>query len=281
MSKVFISTSCVAKDHIIDSVNTLSKITQYIELSGGSKHQSDSLGLLKAAQVKSELTFLLHSYFPPPKSDFVLNFADSSAETRDFICSSMKYVKGLRVPYFSVHAGYKHTFIFENELLIKGKDHFLSGDIANNIRWFRQAFPDIPLALENLYPNDRNLDSCFATSVAEIEQILNYDVGVLLLLDLGHLKISANLLGFDFNDAVDYLFSRYSQRIVELHLSENESVYDDHDIISKHSGQYSILKKHRETIIGNNINLTIEARGKDLVILQESYNLVRSIFEEE
>lgn len=281
MSNVFISTSCVTNEHIVDSVRALSKITRYIELSGGSRYQCDSLDLLKEAQDKSGIEFLLHSYFPPPNSDFVLNFADSSLETRDFISESIRYVRELKVPYFSVHAGYKQSFIFENELLINGKNHFSLKDIATNIKWFSQTFPEIPLALENLYPNNRNPDSCFATSVNEIELILNFDDNLLFLLDLGHLKISANLLDFDFNDAVDYLFSKYSHRIVELHLSENDSVYDDHNSITEHSRQFNVLQKYKEIILNNSINLTIEARGKDLALLQESYNLVRSIFKEE
>lgn len=281
MSKVFISTSCVKSEHIIDSVGVISGLTHHIELSGGTKFQPNSLECLKLAQGESGLEYLLHSYFPPPESDFVLNFADGSSVTRNFISESMRYVQELRIPYFSVHAGYKQSFTFKNELLINGRDRFLLEDIGNNVAWFRQTFPNTPLALENLYPNDKNHDSCFATSADEIEKILEFDHSLLLLLDLGHLKISANLLDFDFNDAVGYLFSRFSQRIVELHLSENESIYDDHDIISEHSDQYSILNKHRETIIRNNINLTIEARGKNLAVLQESYDLVRSIFEEE
>ena len=281
MTKVYISTSCVSYKHAIDSVIALTGTTKLIELSGGTKYQSDSLTLLKTAKEGLCLGFLLHSYFPPPKSDFVLNFADCSTGTHDFICTSMRYVSELCIPYFSVHAGYKQSFTFSNELLINGNGRFSLEDIGQNIAWFRQKFPETPLALENLYPNNLNLDSCFATTVAEIEQILNYDSNLLLLLDLGHLKISANLLDFDFNDAVDYLFFRYAQRIVEVHLSENEAVYDDHNIITKDSEQYCLLQKHKETILRNNTNLTIEARGKDFAMLQDSYNLVKSLFEEE
>ena len=280
MSKVFISTSCVNHKHVIDSVRALAEITNFIELSGGSEYQCDSLSLLKTVKEELGLDFLLHSYFPPPKTAFVLNFADCSKDTRDFICMSMKYLDELSIPYFSVHAGYKQSFAFNNELLINGNGRFLIDDIGKNIAWFRQKFPDTPLALENLYPNNRNPDTCFATTVSEIEQILSFDEQVLLLLDLGHLKISANLLQFNFFEAVDLLFSRYGKRIVEIHLSENESIYDDHDVITEFSDQYRLLQKYKEAIIGNSINLTIEARGKDFDTLQKSYNLVRSILEE-
>lgn len=280
MSKVFISTSCVNNEHVIDSVKVLAGMTSFIELSGGTRYQAYSLVLLKAAKEELGLDFLLHSYFPPPLSNFVLNFADCSQNTRNFICKSIQYVDELFIPYYSVHSGYKQSFNFENELLVNGNGRFTLEDIGENIAWFRQQFPEIPLALENLYPNNRNPDTCFATSVAEIEQILSFDEGLLLLLDFGHLKISANFLDFDFNDAVDYLLTNYAQRIVEIHLSENKSINDDHDLITEDSDQYVMLLKHREAILKNNINLTVEARGKDIAALHKSYTLVRSLFEE-
>lgn len=280
MIKVFLSTSCVKCNHVIDSVRVLAGITKNIELSGGTKHQPDSFALLKSVKEELGLDFLLHSYFPPPESDFILNFADVSLKTRDFICASVQFVDGLATPYYSVHAGYKRSFSFENELLVNGNGHYSLDGIAKNIEWFRQKFPDTPLALENLYPNNRNLDSCFATSVAEIEQILNFDDQVFLLLDFGHLKISAHLLNFDFFDAVELLFSKYGNRIVELHLSENNSVFDCHDILTETSDQFVLLQKYREAIVKNNINLTLEARGKDLAKIQKNYNLIRSLFEE-
>jgi len=68
MSKVFISTSCVSNDHIIDSVGTLSSMTKYIELSGDSSFKSDSLELLKAAITESVPELITARLFSSAKS---------------------------------------------------------------------------------------------------------------------------------------------------------------------------------------------------------------------
>lgn len=117
---------------------------------------------------------------------------------------------------------------------------------------------------EIFIPTTERLIDVSQHQFSEIKQILFFDNSFLLLLDLEHLKIFTNHFEFDFCDAVEYLFFRYAQRIVEVHPSENESVYDDHGIITEHSDQYGILMKYRETILRNNINLTIEAGAKIL-----------------
>lgn len=64
------------------------------------------------------------------------------------------------------------------------------------------------------------------------------------LLDLGHLKVSAQLMGFQFTPAVNSLFNRYDNRIVELHLSENNGIIDDHLPISAGSIQYALSREN-------------------------------------
>jgi hypothetical protein len=281
MSRVYLSTSCIKSDRIDDAVRRLASITRHIELSGGSRYRAGSLALLRSAKAELGLDFLLHGYFPPPPTDFVLNFADGSAATRQFVARAIRHLLALEVPYYSVHAGFKQNFRFEGELLVDGEGSFCLDDIGANLRWFRRGFPQVPLAIENLYPNNGNVDSCFATTVEEIDRILDYDGQTLLLLDLGHLQISAHHLGFDWQAAANDLISRHAGRIVEIHLTENAGVHDDHDLISAGSPQYHWLQQHKETMARYHIRLTIEARGKDLAALAGSYALVRSIIEEE
>lgn len=281
MTRVYLSSSCVATNDVVYAIQLLSTITSHIELSGGSRHQSGGRESCEKLRETLMLHYLLHNYFPPPPVDFVLNFADDSSSTRAFVRKAVTWIKALDVPYYSIHAGYKKNFNFKNELLVNGNGGFSVEGIGRNILWFKESFPEVPLAIENLYPNNANLDSCFATSVAEIEYILGLDPTILLLLDLGHLKISGHYLGFDFSDAVDFLFSRYPKRIRELHISENANVIDDHGLITPNSDQYRILSKHKHTIIRNGINVTIEARNAELLELRRSYDLIRSLFWEE
>jgi len=64
-----------------------------------------------------------------------------------------------------------------------------------------------------------------------------------LLLDLGHLKISANAFGFDWINAAKTILQNYPDRIREIHLSENGGVFDEHLPVFEDSAQISILRE--------------------------------------
>lgn len=272
---LFISSACVKSNNILDSIEKLQVITKNIELSGGSKESNglfESITNLKAAK---DFNFLVHNYFPPPRENFVLNFADTSLKTRDFINQSMKYVNSLDIPYYSVHAGFKRDFDIKNEILVDGVSSFKVENIKENISWYYDNF-DKKIALENLYPNGQR-DTCFGAHIDEIETILDFDSRVYLLLDLGHLKVASRSYGFNYLEAVTLLFEKYSDRILEIHLSENNGLLDDHNIIHTDSIQYMLVDKYKKLIKENNINLTIEARGFSLDELEICYNSLKKI----
>jgi len=274
---LYISTSALKRKSIIDSVNDLLKITSNIELSGGTQYQKNLLESLVALKKSKKINFILHSYFPPPKDSFVLNFADESEKTRNFITLAMKYIKALDIDYYSIHSGFKQRYKFDNELLIDGESSFKKKSILNNINWFYTLYPKYKIALENLFPNNKNLNCCFMMSIDSISEILDSDKRIYLLLDLGHLKISSNYFKFDYLDAVDILFSKYSHRILEIHLSENSGLKDEHLDITKESTQCLVIEKYRDLINKNRINVVIESRINDLDKLKTSYYLFKSI----
>ena len=275
---LYISSSSIKNDNIIDSINELQSITSNIELSGGTKKQTDTLNKILSLHKKDELNLLVHSYFPPPANDFVLNFADISNRTRAFIKDSMMYVQKFKISYYSIHAGFKKDFNINNEILEDGKGFFSLENIKKSIDWFYNNYSE-KLALENLYPNGQN-ETCFASSIDEITELLDLDERVYLLLDLGHLKISSRFYKFNYLEAVNLLFNKYSDRILEIHLSENNGMEDNHYIIQSDSIQYMILEKFRKNIIDNNINLVIEARGYSIQELNQCYNLLNKIIGE-
>lgn len=275
---LYISSASIKNNSIFETINQLKTITNNIELSGGTKIQEDMLENISKLKNK-KFNFLVHSYFPPPINDFVLNFADTSKKTRAFITESMKYVKELDISYYSVHAGFKRDFKIKNELLIDGKSSFLMENIINNISWFCDSYTE-KIALENLFPNGQK-ETCFVSHINEIVELLELDRRVFLLLDLGHLKISSRFYKFNYLEAVNLLFNKYSDRILEIHLSENNGMEDNHYIIQSDSIQYMILEKFRKNIIDNNINLVIEARGYSIEELNQCYDLLNKIKGEE
>ncbi len=275
---VYISSACIKNKNILDSIKELMKITNNIELSGGTLYQEDLLQELKNIKKEYEVNFLLHSYFPPPRDNFILNFADKSIKTKNFIEKSMNYVKELNINYYSVHSGFKKTFKFNNEILVDGKNNFIEESIFDNIKWFYNNYPNYKIALENLFPNGDNKNCCFMMSLSDIISVLDKNKKIYLLFDLGHLKVSAKYFNFDYMDAVDLIFSKYSNRILEIHLSENRGLKDEHLEVLSNSLQYEIVKKYKNLILENSINLVIESRINNIDILRESYSLFNKIF---
>lgn len=276
--KLFLSTSCVRTGNLVEDVREIFEITGNIELSGGSRYDPHLLKGLKRIKNERNINFLVHSYFPPPENDFILNFANTSDVTRGFIRKAMEYIRGLQIDYYSVHSGCKRDFDFENELFSnpKGKRYTLRG-IYENIEWFRNEFPDIKLALENSYPNNNLKESSFLTHIEEIFEVLECNKEIYLLLDLGHLKVSSVVLGFDYSVAVQILLDTYIDRVLEIHLSENEGLCDDHNLIHSDSLQYKMIKENVKSILQREINVTIEARNQPFEDVRECYLLIEEI----
>ncbi len=272
---LFLSSRCVKRENIIEAVEELSEISPHIELSGGSQYDSNLFNRLIEIKKKRDINFLVHGYFPPPNENFILNFADTGEKTREFIRETMRFVRALDIDYYSIHAGFKRDFELDSELLInpKGKYYTLEG-LCKNIEWFNREFPNTKLALENLYPNNMNKETCFFMHIDEIVEFLKMYKNTYLLLDLGHLKISAKLLGFDYFDAVNLLFEKYASRILEIHLSENNARYDDHFMIYSDSIQHMIVKKYAHIIDKNRINVVIESRDSSMEELFECYSII-------
>lgn len=263
-------------ENIVEDIMEISEITGNIELSGGSQQEPYLLGNLKKIKEEKDISFLIHNYFPPPKNHILLNIANTDDVTRGFIKETMEYVRGLEIDYYSIHSGYTRDLYFENELWSPdpmGKQYTLDG-IYENVEWFRKEFPETKLALENMNPSNNNEENIFFCHIDRIIDILENNKEIYLLLDLGHLKISSVILDFDFHAAAKILFDTYIDRILEIHLSENEGLYDDHNLILSDSLQYKMIKENAESIIRREINVTLEARGQSLEDLQECYLLI-------
>ncbi|MEK6791514.1 MAG: hypothetical protein AABY45_07440 [Deltaproteobacteria bacterium] len=274
---VYVSTASVQTDDAAQAVSALSTSgILSIELSGGGAHDAGLLEKLMALKREKGIVFLVHGYFPPPPEHFILNFADTGARTRQFITGSLGFVSALDAPYYSIHAGFRKEFTFNNELLYetKGAPCFSLSGIDENISWFKVVNPGTRLVIENLYPNNKNIEACFLMHIGEITSFIAGRPDVELLLDLGHLNVSATLLGFNFQSAVDRLFTDYAGRIAEIHLSENHGDTDDHLLLCKDSRQLGIVRETAKIIRENGVRLTIEGRGAKMKDVLKSYALV-------
>lgn len=276
-ANIYISTSAIKGADVINAINDLLSISGNIELSGGSAYNRNLLEKLIALKNEESVNFLLHGYFPPPEKHFLLNFADTGERTKDFIRTSMTYVKALDIPYYSIHAGFKKDFVAdENELLSEadGARAYALDDMMKNIEWFSNEFNDARIVIENMYPNNMNTDCAYHMHIDDIISFyLNFPEAYLLL-DLGHLNISAGMMDFNFLDALDELFTGFSRNILEIHLSDNDGRDDLHRLIFPGSVQHEVIKRYASLINENGINLTLEARDFTVSQLSECYRLI-------
>jgi sugar phosphate isomerase/epimerase len=210
-----------------------------IEFSSGMPYSSN----LMDQYLNADIPRMLHNYFPPPEKPFVLNLAskDESIHKKSIQhCKQGLFLaKKTNGPYYSAHAGFcgdpkpeelGHTIKFDpnfdRELywqnFIQAIGEIL--DYANEL--------DVDFLIENnvcakfnVVGANRNPLLC-----ADPEEIKKLFTDIKhprlgLLLDTGHLQVSANTLEFDKYEAVQEMTSL----IKGIHHSENNGVVDNNE----------------------------------------------------
>ena len=187
-------------------------------------------------------TFLVHNYFPPFAGDLVLNLAspDKAIETESltFVLDALELCSRLGVPFYSLHSGFLTDPIgFDGTSYIlpppgprevgEANERFLE-NVATVLE--RAAELGLSLLLENsvctqelagklLLMHEEEFVSFFETLAAP---------NLRLLLDTGHLSVTATTLGFDPVHFVDVV-----EPFVEaFHAHENDGDADLHRPVS-------------------------------------------------
>jgi sugar phosphate isomerase/epimerase len=255
--RIYISSSCSRKRSVFDAVEELAQAGfSHIELSGGNDFDGYSQVALLEMRQKLGLTFLVHNYFPPQPETFVLNMASSDKATRSrclrLVREALALSAALGQTHYGVHAGYSR----EMSLSRDQDGVFVGSEAIAAPRLAQEAFievilaelpAELCLAVENAFPrpDDPHL-SLMATPediLYFLERFSNPTAG--LLLDLGHLGVSAHILQFDKYAFLRNLVSRFGSRILELHLSTHTGNRDTHSITRPDSPDVTFLMKHR------------------------------------
>lgn len=281
---IYISTSSIKANKISTAIKTLVNYGfKNIELSGGTKYYDRLEDDLLDLQKKYDLNYLIHNYFPPPKEDFVLNLASLDDEiytkSAQHIFHAIALCQKLNTKIFGFHAGYYLDFstkeigkkIKKRSLFYKNKsaDRFYEG-----VRSIQKSADSITIYIENNVLSEKNLFTfsnmnpfmltCYNDFIAMKENI-NFN----LLLDIGHLKVSANSLKLNFE--------RELKKLIDLtdyiHISDNNGFEDSNTAIKKSSKLIEELKKYdlSEKII------TIEVYD-DIKKINESYHTISELY---
>lgn len=262
-----------------------------IELSSGVNYTDDMQPILQKALQTGKNNFLIHNYFPPPKIPFVLNLASDNNEIVDL---SLKHCKKaiamaaeLGAPFYSVHSG----FCFHAKPQHLGKDQtrltripkkdaeIIFIENLQNLADFA-ALNGVELLIENNVAASFNLingknELLLGVTDDEINRILNKtsrnNLGILL--DVGHLKVSANSLGF----CPENFIRQLANMIKAIHLSDNNGQQDSHNPIHKKSWFWKPLLNYTSP----EITWILETYSIPMQLITEQVELIHAMISNE
>lgn len=282
---IYISSSCIKSDNIIDILNVLtSKGIYNIELSGGTNFYNELENQLIDFVQKNKINVRLHNYFPPPKEDFVINIASLNTEIYEKSIShclnSIRLSKKLGADRYSIHAGFlidpgvKEIGIGNG---LKKKElydiNLATKKMISSIKLFNEeAGNDLKIYIENNVLSKSNYDKyhnnpLMLTTRSDYEN-LSKNINFNLLLDVAHLKVSSNVLGRNFREDLDFLFDKTDY----LHLSSNDSLEDTNNNILSDKNLVEFLKS--KDLKKKTLTLEVYEEIDDII---KDYNFLRNL----
>lgn len=251
-----------------------------VELSGGI---FDAELKEKIANKPDNLIVQAHNYFPTPKKPMVVNLSSNieiiRQESIEFLKAAIEWNNSLGIKYISFHGG----FLVDpkpNELgkPITGKQ-LIPRDIG--IRNFMASLQELTtyakslsckLLVENNVLTEANFKNfgenpfLFVDPDETSELLSNLPESVGLLLDVAHLKVSANTLGFPRLEFIN----QCNDRINALHLSDNDGLSDSNQPVHEDSWFW-------KNIPYNVLFTTLEIYANDMKLLKNQVELSKKI----
>ncbi len=268
--KTFLETSCLFSNEIIKA----------FELSAG-KYTKDLEQDLMA--VSEKFNIALHNYFPVPEEPFVFNLASFN---EDITSKSMKHAKKAIAlaakygsEYYSFHAGYLlDPQVSElGQKINKKKLNNRSDGLRQFIKHVTElaVFAQehgITLLIENNVISKNNFESfgCDPLLMTRSEEtrfiFSQVPENVKLLIDVAHLKVSANTLKFD---PVAYL-NEFSKITAAYHISDNNGLEDSNKPFTEDSWFVPHIRKDLKYY-------SLEIYVSDIEVLEGQYKLLSNI----
>ena len=245
-----------------------------IELSGG---LSDSSNLENLLKLSKNANFQIHNYFPPPKTPFVFNLASLNPSISNLSFNHAKtainWAAELGSNLYSFHSGFLldprvnelGKKIHNKKLFDRQQSLNIFIERVNELAEFSNK-KGIKLLIQNNVLSEKNYNEfkcnpLLMTSADECIHVMeNTPKNVNLLIDVAHLKVSANSLKFN---PANFLNKCHSW-IKAYHLSDNNGKSDTNNTITDKSWFWNYLK--------SDVDFTIEVYRvsvKDLNLLLE------------
>ncbi len=252
---ISISTGGYKKLSGLEAIRYLKKNNIFcIELSGGkySKNQINKITLFK-----NKLNLKIHNYFPPPRRPFVINLATNNKKilkkSVDHIKKSILFAKEIGDNVYSFHAGFRLDPNFKSlgkkikkiDMISKKKalENFIKQTIK--ISKFAKKYK-VNILLENNVITKKNMnrfkDNPFLlTNYLDVENFFKQmPKNVKLLLDVAHLKVSANTEKLDPIKSL----KKMNKYVMGYHFSENNGLTDSNQPFNKKAWFLPYIKKN-------------------------------------
>jgi sugar phosphate isomerase/epimerase len=278
---IFVSTSCIAAPQLLEGRVSafLDHGLNHIELGAGVILGHNSLAWIKGQTCQ----FLVHNYFPPPSEPFVLNLASPNTAIRsrsiNFVGETLHLCAQMSIPFYSVHAG------FITDPVGFGATGFIlpHPDSADAPRQAMARFIDslticateaqrlgLYLLVENnVCPQELRGKLLLqrAEEFAELFRALPAGLPLGILLDTGHLTVSARTFGFEAMDFVHTL----APYVMAFHVHENDGVADTHKPVQPGSWILELLRMKQF----ERLPVVLEARFDEVCAIVRQVNWLR------
>ncbi|MEQ8667385.1 MAG: TIM barrel protein [Rhodospirillales bacterium] len=288
----YLSTSCFGRTFVANAIERCHAIAPgRVEISAPHHHQPiEELEAVLCGFRDRGIALTLHNYFPAPEESFVLNMAAADdlglERTTSLVMNALRLSKAAGSPLYGIHAGYlaradaqsDGMFAFDDEMSSYGDALDRAVAFVNRVAPAFEA-EGVHFLVENLFPSPKKRHSLFC-SLDEIREFMaRVPKSVGLLFDLGHMNVSSNIMGFDRQAFLDAYLEEFGDRLIEVHISENEGLKDEHLAVRKGSWQLDALRRIHAvpTATGDPRVYCVEARRADESELRESIELVDEI----
>jgi len=280
--KFFVSTACLpGSEPIAQRLAALISVgLDHVELGAGLRMPEHGF---RPADLPSGMEYLLHNYFPPPPVPFVLNLAsmDSSIRERslELIENGLRFSSELGAPFFSIHGGFitdatsfnKDSFIFPAPLSAAEEDRAMARYLTGMEHILEKAETyKVVVLVENNVCTLENKGKLLLQRADEFtflfDRLRSPYLG--MLIDTGHMNVSAVTWGFDRMDFV---------RTVEpwvraFHLHDNDGSADQHHPVQQ--GSWVLEAISRPAFC--DATVILESKAPSTEALREQVDLIRT-----
>ncbi len=249
---IYISSACSRQTNISHAVTELVELGfKNIELTGGTQYYETYEKDLIELKDKHGLNFLIHNYFPPPEIPFILNLASLDKniyeKSLNHLRKALYLTRSFGGDKFGFHAGFfvdrpvgeigkkfGRSHLYDREKAMK---NFIAG-----FHLLKKEFKDIDLYVENNCYSASNYQvygSNFPFMLLSFQDYkeLKNEIDFNLLLDIGHLMVSAGTFRSDFKKEFQDMFEISDY----IHISNNDSRHDQNLGLAEKSRLFEIL----------------------------------------